>query len=77
MDPSAHGLRMHRIAASRDPNVWSVRANADVRLIVHETRASLLLAHVDHHDAAYTWAERRLIEAHPRTGAIQIVGVRE
>lgn len=77
MDPSAHGLRMHRIDASRDPNFWSVRANADVRLIVHKTRASLLLAYVDHHDAAYAWAERRRIEAHPRTGAIQIVEVRE
>ena len=26
---------------------------------------------------SYTWAERRRIEAHPRTGAIQIVEVRE
>jgi hypothetical protein len=77
MDPSAHGLRMHRIDTSRDPNFWSVRANSDVRLIVHKTQASLLLAYVGHHDAAYAWAERRRIEAHPRTGAIQIVELRE
>jgi hypothetical protein len=77
MDPSTHGLKMHRIDKSRDPNFWSVRANSDVRLIVHKTRASLLLAYVGHHDAAYAWAERRRIEAHPRTGAIQIVEVRE
>ena len=36
-----------------------------------------MLVYVDHHDAAYRWAERRRIEAHPTTGAIQIVEVRE
>ena len=44
---------------------------------MHRTAASLLLAYVDHHDRAYAWAERRRIEAHPRTGAVQIVEVRE
>lgn len=77
MDPAAPGLRFHRVERSRDPHFWSVRANADVRIIVHKTQASFLLAYVDHHDAAYAWAERRRIEAHPRTGAIQIVEVRE
>ena len=59
------------------PNFWSVRVNADVRIIVHKTEASLLLAYVDHHDRAYAWAARRRIEAHPKTGAVQIVEVRE
>jgi hypothetical protein len=54
-----------------------VRAGRDVRIIVHKTAGSLLLAYVDHHDKAYAWAERRRIEAHPRTGAAQIVEVRE
>lgn len=36
-----------------------------------------MLAYVDHHDDAYAWASRRRIEAHPRTGAIQIVEVHE
>lgn len=77
MDPSAPGLRFHRIERSRDPNFWSVRVSGDVRIIIHKTAASFLLAYVDHHDDAYAWAERRRIEAHPRTGAIQIVEVRE
>ena len=68
---------MHRIDNSKDPNFWSARVNRDVRLIVHKTDQSLLVAYVDHHDAAYAWAERRRIEAHPRTGAIQIVEIRE
>src|SRR5262249_30028377 len=46
-------------------------------IIVHKTARSLLLAYVGHHDDAYKWAERRRIEAHPRTGAIQVVEVRE
>ncbi len=77
MDPSAPGLKFHRIDRSRDPHFWSVRASGDLRIIVHKTEASFLLAYVGHHDEAYGWAERRRIEAHPRTGAIQIVEVRE
>jgi mRNA-degrading endonuclease RelE of RelBE toxin-antitoxin system len=73
MDPTGNGLQLHRIDKSKDTNFWSARVNRDVRLIVHKTGDSLLVAYVDHHDAAYAWAVRRRIEAHPRTGAIQIV----
>ncbi|WFT84358.1 UvrD-helicase domain-containing protein [Rhizobium leguminosarum] len=77
MNPTGNGLQLHRIDNSKDPNFWSARVNRDIRLIVHRTKESVLVAYVDHHDAAYAWAERRRIEAHPRTGAIQIVEVRE
>ena len=77
MDRTGTGLQLHRIDKSKDPNFWSARVNRDIRLIVHKTAESLLVAYVDHHDAAYAWAERRRIEAHPRTGAVQIVEVRE
>jgi hypothetical protein len=77
MDPSGNGLQLHRIDKSKDPNFWSARVNRDIRLIVHKTGESLLVAFVGHHDHAYAWAERRRIEAHPRTGAVQIVEVRE
>lgn len=77
LNPSAPGLKFHRLDKSRDPNFWSIRANQDIRIIVHKTESSFLLAYVDHHDKAYAWAERRRIEAYPRTGAIQIVETRE
>lgn len=77
LDPSSPGLQFHRIERSKDPNFWSVRVNRDIRIIVHKTAASLMLAYVDHHDQAYAWAERRCIETHPTTGATQIVEVRE
>ncbi len=69
MNPAAPGLQFHRIDKSKDPNFWSIRVNRDLRIIVHRTRESILLAYVDHHDKAYQWAERRRIEAHPKTGA--------
>lgn len=77
LDPSAPGLQLHRIDKSKDPNFWSARVSRDIRLILHRTEASILVAYVDHHDRAYAWAERRRIETHPRTGAVQIVEVRE
>ncbi len=77
LNPAQPGLQMHRLTNSRDPNFWSVRVNQDIRIIVHKTEASFMLAYVDHHDKAYSWADRRRIEAHPRTGAIQIVEVHE
>ncbi len=77
IDPAGKGLSLHRIDKSRDQNFWSVRVGRDLRLIVHRTEDSLLVAYVDHHDKAYAWAERRRIETHPSTGAVQIVEVRE
>ena len=76
-DSSAPGLQFHRIDKSKDSNFWSVRSNRDIRVIVHKTAASFLICYVDHHDDAYKWAERRRIEAHPKTGAAQIVEVPE
>ena len=43
MDPSAPGLSFHRLDKAKDKRFWSVRANADIRLIVHKPDASLLL----------------------------------
>src|SRR5271156_4736334 len=77
LDPGAPGLQLHRIDKSRDEHFWSARVSRDLRLILHRTDAAVLVAYVDHHDRAYAWAERRRIEAHPKTGAIQIVEVRE
>ena len=55
---------------------WSVRVSRDIRIIVHRSKSSLLLCYVDHHDA-YQWAEKRKLETHPKTGAAQLVEIRE
>ena len=36
-----------------------------------------MLCFVDHHDRAYSWAERRKLQTHPKTGAAQLVEIRE
>ena len=77
VNPASPGMQFHRIEHSKDPDFWSVRVNDDIRAIVHKTQASFLLCYVGHHDDAYRWAERRKIEAHPTTGAAQIVEVVE
>jgi hypothetical protein len=56
---------------------WHPRLSSDIRLIVHQSDASLLLCYVGHHDDAYGWAKRRKLETHPTTGAAQLVEIRE
>ena len=77
MDPSHPGLQFHRLDGARDRNFWSVRASRDVRIIVHRTESNFMLCYVNHHDEAYRWAARRKLEAHPHTGAMQIVELHE
>lgn len=77
LNPANPGMQFHRLEKAKDSNFWSVRVSTDIRLIVHRTPTSLMLCYVDHHDAAYRWAERRKIERHPTTGAAQLVEVRE
>src|SRR5713101_1725848 len=77
LNPANPGMKFHRLDKAKDRNFWSVRVNSDIRLIVHKTADSLLLCYVDHHDRAYDWARRRKLETHPRTGAAQLVELRE
>jgi mRNA-degrading endonuclease RelE of RelBE toxin-antitoxin system len=77
LNPISPGMSFHRLDKARDRNFWSVRVSGNIRLIVHRTADSLLLCYVDHHDKAYDWAERRKLETHPKTGAAQLVEIRE
>ena len=77
MNPAHPSFQFHKLDRGRDPRFWSVRVNNDIRIIVHRTEGSLLLCYVGHHDDAYDWAERRRLETHPKTGAAQLVEIRE
>ena len=77
MNPDNPGLQMHRVDRASDKGFWTARVNRDIRLVLHKTGGDTLLAWVGHHDDAYAWAERRRLESHPRTGAMQIVEIRE
>jgi mRNA-degrading endonuclease RelE of RelBE toxin-antitoxin system len=77
LNPANPGMSFHKLDKAKDKNFWSVRVSRDIRLIVHKSEASLLLCYVDHHDKAYQWAEHRKLETHPKTGAAQLVEIRE
>ena len=77
LNPAHPSLQFHKLDKARDRRFWSVRVSSDVRLIVHRTESSLLLCYVGHHDNAYRWGEQRRLETHPKTGAAQLVEVRE
>jgi len=77
MNPANPGMQFHKVDKAKDPRFRSIRVNLDIRLIVHKTEAGLLLCYADHHEKAYRWAERRRLETHPKTGAAQLVEIRE
>lgn len=76
-NPKHPSLQFHKIEQSKDPRFWSIRGNLDIRLIIHKDGDDMLVCYVDHHDDAYEWARRRKIEVHPKTGAAQLVEIRE
>ena len=77
VNPTSPSLRFHKLDRGRDKNFWSLSVGMDIRIIAHRTTQSLLFCYVDHHDKAYAWAEKRKLEVHPKTGAAQIVEIRE
>jgi mRNA-degrading endonuclease RelE of RelBE toxin-antitoxin system len=77
LNPTSPSLSFHKLEKAKDKNFWSVRVGSHIRLIVHKTTSSFLLCYVGHHDKAYAWAERRKLETHPKTGAAQLVEIRE
>ena len=76
-NPKNPGHSFHKLDRAQDKNFWSVRVNRDIRIIVHRSESNLLLCYVGHHDDAYKWAEKRKLETHPKTGAAQLVEIRE
>lgn len=77
VNPANPGFALHRVERARDKDFWTARVNRDVRIVVHKRGGTMLLAYVGHHDDAYAWAERRRLETHPKTGAAQMVEIRE
>jgi mRNA-degrading endonuclease RelE of RelBE toxin-antitoxin system len=77
LNPAHPGMSFHKLDNARDKSFWSLRVSGDIRLIVHKTADSLLLCYVDHHDKAYQWTDRRKLDTHPKTGAAQLIEIRE
>lgn len=74
-DPTSPGINYENIHGTKDPNLKSVRLDSDWRGIVFKPSKGdvYVLLYIDHHDAAYRWAENRKVTINPVTGAMQMV----
>ncbi|MDG1480100.1 MAG: AAA family ATPase [Myxococcota bacterium] len=77
LNPRNPGFKFHRVTRAKDKRFWTFRITRDLRAVVHLTDDTFTLCYADHHDGAYTWAERRRLEVHPTTGAVQIIETHE
>lgn len=78
-DPASPGINYEKIHAAADAGMRSVRIEGDWRGIVFKPDQGdvYVLLHVNKHDEAYRWAERRKLIINPVTGAMQMVFVEE
>lgn len=78
-DPTSPGINYEKIHAAADAGMRSVRIEGDWRGIVFKPEQGnvYVLLHVNKHDEAYRWAERRKLIINPVTGAMQMVFVED
>lgn len=74
-NPKQPGLSLERVHQAKSPHIWSARVSDDLRAIIYQEGETALLLYVDHHDAAYNWASKHVIEHHRKTGVLQIVEI--
>lgn len=72
-NPAHPSQSLERVTRARSKGVWAGRVTSDLRAIIHKDGDTWAILYVDHHNAAYDWAERRDIGRHSVTGALQIV----
>lgn len=78
-NPKSTSINYENIHAASDTNMKSVRIDGDWRGIVFKPDRGdvYVLLHVNKHDEAYRWAERRKLIINPMTGAMQMIQVEE
>lgn len=76
-NPAHPSFQFHRVERTKEKNFWTARVNVDIRMVVYKDGNHLILCYVDHHDAAYRWAENRRFSLNEMTGAVQIVVSKE
>jgi superfamily I DNA/RNA helicase len=72
-DPTAHGLNFESVRGTSDRGVKSVRIDQGYRAIAFITGQDVMFLHVNNHDEAYRWAERRDVRVDPATNRIRVV----
>lgn len=69
------GLSLERVHRAKSNHIWSGRVSDDLRAIIYMKGEHAILLYVDHHDEAYNWANRYVVEPHPKVGMVQIVEI--
>ena len=75
LDPEAPSHNLHRVEGAKD--WWTCYVNGDWRIILARQGEAMVLCWTDHHDDAYLWAKRHVLERHPITGGMQLVEIPE
>lgn len=71
-NPRLPGLHWHRLDKCKDPDFASIRSSRDIRLILHPCLDGEIVCYVDHHDAAYHWAEQRFLRFDAESQEVEI-----
>ena len=72
-DPSAGGLNFETIKGAKDRGFKSLRLDQDHRAVAFQSGGDVMFLHVNKHDDAYDWANRRSIRVDASTNRIRIV----
>jgi superfamily I DNA/RNA helicase len=72
-DPKSHGLNFESIKGASGRGLKSVRIDQNYRVIAFQSGNDVMFVHVNEHDRAYDWANRRSVRADAATNRIRIV----
>lgn len=74
-NPTGPGFNYEKIRGAKDKKLRSIRLDQAYRVIVARPEKGnvYLMLWVDKHDDAYAWAQNRVCDIHPETGAIQVI----
>ena len=71
--PEANGNNLERVKGASDKRMRSIRIDQGYRAIALQEGDDLLFVHVDEHDKAYAWAERRRAVVDDITRSVRFV----
>lgn len=78
-NPASGGINYEKISTFKDQKLRSVRIDQSYRGIVMKPESGDIytLLWVAHHDDAYQWAQNKVCNIHPDTGALQVYETQE
>jgi hypothetical protein len=72
-NPQQPGISLERINQANQKGLWSARVSRDLRAVLYQDNEDWRFIYFSHHDDAYSWAAKRQIGRHIKTGELQIV----